>query len=114
MVLDRLAQKGMRTLTLDLDGSVLSTSRHAQGSTVGFNKQKKGARSYYPLFCHVAQTGQVLDVHHRSGNIHDSNGAENFVRNCIRAVRQQLGARQRLEVRMDSAFFSEEHLSLCL
>jgi hypothetical protein len=108
MVLDRLAQQDMRTLTLDFDGSVLSTSRHAQGTAVGFNKQKKGARSYYPLFCHVAQTGQVLDVHHRSGNIHDSNGAVNFVRACVRAVRQHLGARQRLEVRMDSAFFSEE------
>ncbi|WP_009962900.1 transposase [Verrucomicrobium spinosum] len=44
-VLDRLAQQGMRTLTLDFDGSVLSTSRHAQGTAVSFNKQKKGARS---------------------------------------------------------------------
>ena len=44
LVLDRLAQQGMRTLTLDFDGSVLSTSRPAQGTAVGFNTQKKGAR----------------------------------------------------------------------
>ena len=60
-------------MTLDYDGSVLSTGRHAEGTAVGFNKKKKGARSYYPLFCTVAQTDQVLDVHHRPGNVHDSN-----------------------------------------
>jgi hypothetical protein len=50
---------------------------------VGFNKQKKGARSYYPLFCTVAQSGQVLDHLHRSGNVHDSNGALEFVTRCV-------------------------------
>jgi hypothetical protein len=45
---------------------------------VGFNRKKKGQRSYYPLFCSVAQTGQVLDVWHRPGNVHDSNGAKAF------------------------------------
>lgn len=43
LVLQRLEQQGWRTLTLDFDGSVLSTSRHAEGTAVGFNKQKKGA-----------------------------------------------------------------------
>ena len=62
-------------MTSDFDGSVQSTKRHAEGTAVGFNKEKKGARSYYPLFCTVAQTGQVLDVLHRAGNVHDSKGA---------------------------------------
>lgn len=44
-------------LTLDFDGSVLSTNgRNIEGTAVGFNKKKKGARSYYPLFCTIAQT----------------------------------------------------------
>lgn len=108
LVLNRLKLEHWPTVTLDFDGSVLSTSRHAQGTAVGFNKQKKGARSYYPLFCHVAQTGQVFDVHHRSGNIHDSNGARDFVRQCVSHVREHLGHRVRLEIRLDSAFFSDE------
>jgi hypothetical protein len=53
---------------MDFDGSVLSTKGHAEGSAIGFNKRKKGARSYYPLFCTVAQTGQFFDMHHRPGN----------------------------------------------
>ena len=55
-----LQREGFNRLTLDFDGSVLSTRRHAQGSAVGYNKVKKGARSYYPLFCTIAQTGQFF------------------------------------------------------
>jgi len=106
MVLERLAEEKLARVTLDFDGSVLSTGRHAEGTAVGFNKNKKGARSYYPLFCTVAQTDQVLDVHHRSGNVHDSNGAETFIAHCIRRVRAPLGEVS-VETRIDSAFFNE-------
>jgi hypothetical protein len=106
LVLDRLETLAPTTLTLDFDGSVLSTTRHAEGTAVGFNKTKKGARSYYPLFCTIAQTGQVLDVLHRSGNVHDSNGAVAFVEECVRGVREHF-PKARIEIRMDSAFFSD-------
>jgi len=43
-----------------------------------------GQRSYYPLYCTVAQTAQVLAVHHRSGNVHDSNGAQEFITHCVK------------------------------
>lgn len=107
IVLDRLVQEGVCELTLDFDGSVLGTGRRAEGTAVGFNKRKKGQRSYYPLFCTVAQTGQVLSVLHRSGNVHDSNGAEAFILRCITTVRQRL-PKIKIELRMDSAFFSDE------
>ena len=106
LVLERLEKEALHTVTLDFDGSVQSTKRHAEGTAVGFNKEKKGARSYYPLFCTVAQTGQVLDVLHRSGNVHDSKGSVEFVTTCVMTVRERLPA-ARLEIRMDSAFFSD-------
>jgi hypothetical protein len=111
LVLKRLYLLNGSRITLDFDGSVLSTSRKAQGVAVGFNKKKKGARSYYPLFCTVAQTGQVLDFLHRSGNVHDSNGARAFIRACVDMVRQALPAAT-IEVRMDSAFFSDEIVTM--
>jgi GTP-binding protein len=55
----------------------------------------------------VAQTGQFFDLHHRSGNVHDSNGACEFVVRCVEAVRAVLPS-ARIETRMDSAFFSDE------
>jgi hypothetical protein len=111
LVLDRLQQLRPARLTLDFDGSVLSTQRAAEGSAVGFNKQKNGARSYYPLFCTVAQTGQVLDLLHRPGNVHDSRDAHAFMAACLEQVRTALPGVQ-LEVRLDSAFFSEVTLAL--
>lgn len=107
LVLQRLGQEGLARITLDFDGSVLSARRRAEGTAVGFNRKKKGQRSYYPLFCTVAQTGQVLAVLHRSGNVHDSNGAIEFMRRCVQMVREALPA-AKVETRMDSAFFSDE------
>ena len=107
MLFERLAPLGLARITLDFDGSVVSTRRRAQGTAVGYNKKRKGARSYYPLFCTIAQTAQVLDFLHRSGNVHDSNGARPFILACIRAVREALPG-VTVEVRMDSAFFSDE------
>jgi hypothetical protein len=110
MLFERLKSLTLSRITLDFDGSVLSTTRHAEGTAVGFNKKKKGARSYYPLFCTVAQTGQVLDFLYRSGNVHDSHGAREFILASIQAVREAL-PQARIETRMDSAFFSDEIIS---
>ncbi|MGH8217205.1 MAG: IS1380 family transposase [Steroidobacteraceae bacterium] len=107
LVLERLKELAPARLTLDFDGSVLGTTRMAEGTAVGYNKKKKGQRSYYPLFCTVAQSGQVLDVSHRPGNVHDSNGARAFILSCLSEIRQIL-PQAILEVRMDSAFFSDE------
>lgn len=112
LVLDRLVTNGLKRVTLDFDGSVLSTGRFAEGTAVGFNPRKKGQRSYYPLYCTIAQTGQVFDVLHRSGNVNDANGAPAFMRECIRQVRQTLGSGVRLEIRADSAFFSDQIVTL--
>lgn len=70
---------------------------------VEFNKKKIDQRSYYFLFCMVTQTGQILNILHRSGNIHDSNGASGFIQNGIGQVREVLPIAI-IEVRMDSAF----------
>ena len=110
LVLDRLALLSLSRVTLDFDGSVLGTCRMAQGTAVGYNRKKKGQRSYYPLFCTIAQTGQVLDVWHRPGNVHDSNGARKFILDCLNEIKRILPF-VIIEVRMDCAFFSEEIVS---
>ena len=105
--LERLSEMGLRRITLDFDGSVQSTRRHAEGTAVGYNKIKKGARSYYNLYCTLAQTGQVFDLLARSGNVHDSRGALAFIIDCVSRVQQAL-PQTVIEVRMDGAFFSDE------
>ena len=46
LVIEGLKRECLPRLTLDFDGSVQSTKRKAEGTAVGFNKKKKGARSY--------------------------------------------------------------------
>ena len=45
-VLERLRAVAPARITLDFDGSVISTARFAEGTAVGFNRKKKGQRSY--------------------------------------------------------------------
>ena len=106
-VLDRVAVLGLARITLDIDGSVQSTGRFAEGTAVGYNKKKRGQRSYWPLFCTIAQLGQVFDVLHRPGNVHDSHGAKDFILACVRKIRQRCPWAV-IEVRMDGAFFDEK------
>ena len=111
LVIEGLRREQLPRLTLDFDGSVQSTKGHAEGTAVGFNKSKKGARSYYPLFCTVSQTGQFFDIHHRPGNVHDSNGAAQFMLNCFTQAKTQL-KNTIFESRVDSAFFNQDILSI--
>jgi hypothetical protein len=111
LVLEGLIRERLPRLTLDFDGSVITTKGHAEGTAVGFNKAKKGGRSYYPLFCTVAQTGQFFDVLHRPGNVHDSNGADEFMLRCFEELLHKLKGTT-FESRMDSAFFSKTVLAV--
>ena len=107
LVLQRILESRLQRVTVDFDGSVLSTkSRTTEGTAVGYNSKAKGCRSYYPLYATVAQTGQVLDVHHRPGNVHDSRDACQFMQDCFRSLRDA-GFRGALEARIDGAHFSD-------
>ena len=111
LALDRAVAEELPRVTLDFDGSVLDTRRHAEGTAVGYNPRRKGTRGYYPLFCMVSQLGMFFDMHHRPGNVHDSNGAVDFVSQCIEQVRRRL-PRAVLEARLDSAFFHQDLLAV--
>src|SRR5690606_13502892 len=104
---DRAIAASPSRLTLDFDGSVLSTkARRIEGTAIGYNTKRKGCRSYYPLFAMVAQPGQVFDVLHRAGNCHDSRGAAEFMAQCFAKLREQ-AFRGHAEARADSALFGD-------
>jgi Transposase DDE domain group 1 len=78
----------------------------------GFNPHHRKHLSYYPLLAHVAQTGHILRIKNRPGNVHDSRQAVAFVRELIDRVRAGLGRALPLEFRMDAAFFQRDILRL--
>jgi len=68
--------------------------------------------SYYPITAYEAQSGQVLRVQNRPGNVHDGKGARRFLRELFAQLAVTLGDGYRREFRMDGAFFRREVLTL--
>src|SRR5262245_2298306 len=66
--------------------------------------------SYYPLLAHLAETGQILRLKNRPGNVVDSTGAGAFVRDLVGALRARFGRSMPLDFRTDAAFFKADML----
>jgi len=112
LVLEALARLDVPRLTLDVDGTVVRTGATVAWAFRGFNPHHRKDRSYYPLLAHVAQTGHILRLKNRPGNVHDSKQSVAFLRDLIEAVRGRLGRSLPLEFRMDAAFFQRDVLRL--
>ena len=107
-----IRQTGPRRLTIDVDGSVVSTGLQVAWAQRGFNPHHRKVPSYYPITAYEAQSGQVLRVQNRPGNVHDGKAALPFLRALIHQVRATLGRSYPLEFRMDGAFFRRDDLAL--
>jgi hypothetical protein len=112
LVFEHLQRLDVRRITLDVDGTVVRTGDQVEWAFRGFNPHHRKDKSYYPLLAHVAQTGQILRLKNRPGNVHDSKGAIEFMREVLRLVRAQFGPRVVVESRMDAAFFQRPMLQL--
>jgi len=99
-------------LTIDVDGSVLTTGLQVDWAFRGFNPHNRKNPSYYPITALLAQTGHVIAHKNRPGNVHDSKGAARFMRGIIQDVRRQDWFEGVIEFRPDGAFFQREILEL--
>lgn len=109
LVIEKLTQLGLREITVDIDGTVVSTKGNPSWAFKGYNPVRKGAKSYYPLTSHIAETGHFLSIVNRPGDVHDSNRAL-----CvIRAIRMQLSDFV-IRFRADSAFCSPDVIDYLL
>lgn len=111
LLYDQIARLGLRRLTIDVDGTVIRTGGQVAWAFRGFNPHQRKDPSYYPLLAHLAQTGQILALRNRPGNVHDSRGATRFLRTLITDLRQRFGRGVALEFRMDAAFFHRDILT---
>ena len=112
IVSEAIEKQSLGRLTIDVDGSVITTGATVAWAYRGFNPHHRKDPSYYPIFAHLAQTGHVLRVKNRPGNVHDSHGAVEFMRELIEDVRARVGRTLALEFRMDGAFFQREIIEL--
>lgn len=102
----------LRTLTVDVDGSVVSTGLKVERAFRGFNPHHRKVPSYYPITAYLSETGHILRVKNRSGNIHDGHSSIPFLRDLFRQIEETLGRGYRVNTRMDGAFFTSAVLRL--
>ena len=100
-----IERSGLPRLTLDVDGSVVSTGLRVEGARRGFNPHRRKVPGYYPITAYEANTGQVLRVHSRAGNVHDGKASVAFLGELFEQLGATLERRPVLEMRMDGAFF---------
>lgn len=109
--LRRLGGEALTAITLDVDGTVISTRGHQGFAAKGYNPIKKGARSYFPLTVHVSEVGQFIEISHRPGNSADNEGASALLRRVVRRLKREFPG-VAVRVRMDSAFFEDKLLGV--
>jgi hypothetical protein len=109
LVVEKLNELGLTQITIDLDGTVISTQGNPSWAFKGYNPIRRGAKSYFPLTAHVAETGHFISIVNRPGNVHDSNRA--LV--VIKTLRAQLAAFN-LRFRADSSFCVPQVLNYLL
>jgi len=56
----------------------------------GFNPHHRKVPSYHPITAYEAQSGKVLRVQNRPGNVHDGKGALQFLRDLSAQLRATL------------------------
>ncbi len=99
-------------MSIDIDGSVISTGLQTEGAKRGYNPHRRKVPSYYPISAYEANSGVMLGVLNRSGNVHDGKAAPAFIQRILDQCARS-GARARIrEIRMDGAFFRRDVLEL--
>lgn len=105
IVADAIHSAGLRRLTIDVDGSVISTGLTVEGSKRGFNPHHRKVPSYYPITAYEANTGHILRVENRAGNVHDGKAAVTFLDDLAEQLKRTGFGGHVWEFRMDGAYF---------
>ncbi len=100
----------LRSLTVDVDGTVVSAGLQVERAERGYNPHHRKVPSYYPITAQLAETTHVLRVRNRSGNVHDGRASLSFLRELWRQLAGFSMPSRQIRFRMDGAFFREDVL----
>ena len=100
-----LSKSGLKSITIDIDSSVINVEGHQEGATKGYNPKKLGNRCYNVQFAFCDELKAYVTGFVRSGNAYTANGAAELIKEIVATLKAQ-----NLEIffRMDSGYFDEE------
>lgn len=95
------------SVTIDFDSTVITRYGEQDGSSKGYNPNKRGRNSHHPLMAFISQTRMVANAWLRPGATGASSNCINFMEetfeHCLQS--KQIGL-----VRADSGFYTEDIL----
>ena len=88
-----------RTLSINIDGTVLCTGHKVGGACRGYNPHHRKVPSYYPITAYLADSGHFLRLHNRPGNVNDGASSIPFLQAVFEQIEQTLGRTSSLAAR---------------
>ena len=110
VVADKVKLLRARTLTIDVDGTVLCTGKKVGGAHRGYNPHHRKVPSYYPITAYLADSGHFLRVHNRPGNVNDGSASIPLLKDVFTQIEQRFEDAYALRFRMDGDFFKKDVL----
>jgi hypothetical protein len=90
-----------------MDATQLTVYGNQEGASAGYNKAKRGKKSYSPLLSSEGRSGLSLNLELRSGHEHSSTGALPFLKESLLRLPGTLAA-TRTRVRADAGFYDKD------
>ena len=99
-----LRKKKLKSITIDIDSSVVNVEGHQEGAVKGYNPKKLGNNCYNIQFAFCDELKAYITGFVRSGNTYTANGAAEMIKEIVAHIKTD-----DLEIlfRMDSGYFDD-------
>ena len=99
-----LRKSKLKSITIDIDSSVVNVEGHQEGAAKGYNPKKPGNRCYNLQFAFCDEIKAYLTGYVRSGDTYTANGAAEMIKEIMAHLKDE-----GLEItfRMDSGYFDD-------
>ena len=99
-----LRKSKLKSITIDIDSSVVNVEGHQEGAVKGYNPKKPGNRCYNIQFAFCDEIKAYLTGYLRSGDTYTANGAAEMIKEIMAHLKEE-----GLEItfRMDSGYFDD-------
>ena len=99
-----LRKSKLKSITIDMDSSVVNVEGHQEGAVKGYNPKKPGNRCYNLQLAFCDELKAYLTGYVRSGDTYTANGATGMIQEIIAHLKEE-----DLEItfRMDSGYFDD-------
>jgi hypothetical protein len=99
-----LRKKKLKSITIDIDSSVVNVEGHQEGTAKGYNPKKIGNNCYNIQFAFCDELKAFITGFVRSGNTYTANGAAEMIKEIVAHIKTD-----DLEIlfRMDSGYFDD-------